>query len=410
MNQQYPLSPFTRLACFVTQTDADILAQCSRHERSIINGLFMRQLVTAALVFWALAYSVGSFVDGGQKWGIAFLITMALMLFDQAIIGSDWSLKGIYAEGNDDRSGHRYVGLSLRLGASLLFAWFLAIPMELAIQESAIQEKLQDMRRADNQEYLTLLQEKDQQLSDNSKQLGQLLQHTRDNLANQEARLTQLREDRRMQQAIVTQQGLEMHYQDQGMKGRQQGRGPLWEEARLKKQAAEQAIARLDEEIVLLNREISEAKTTERELFEQQMARKAESEAQVTDYAGALRDNGLFYDVRDGLLTRYLGLEALHNDPVKGDTALMFSWAIKAIIIVLELMPVLVKSFFGQAMAYTLLLITSRKETAASIVYEHRQRLYEARHRDLVLEGDAQDPAARQDVERSGKAHLVLAN
>ncbi len=408
MNEQHQLSTFTRMACFFTQTDGEILAQCNRYEHSIINALFLRQLVTAALVFWALSYSVGTFLDGPQKWGIALLITMAFMFFDQAIIGSDWSLKGIYAEGNDS-SGGRVIGWVLRLAFSLLLASALALPMELAIQNGPIQEKVQEMRRVDNEEFLSLIQAKDREIREGGEHLDRMLQRIRDELADKESHLARLRDARRAQEELAAEQALEMHYQSRGLNGRKQGKGPLWEEAELKKQTAETAIMWLTEEIARLDRELGDSKDKERELFQQQMSLDAKREAQKKDYADTLRDNGLFYETQDGLLTRYLGLQALHEDPVKGETAVMFSWAIKLVIITLELMPVLAKTVFGSAMVYTLLLITSRKKAAVRVIREQGQEIQADRHRYVVIDGNEQDTASRQRSEQSRKGHLAVA-
>lgn len=83
--------------------------------------------------------------------------------------------------------------------------------------------------------------------------------------------------------------------------------------------------------------------------------RAIENKQQKMDvYREKLEKDGLFYEVKTGMLRRYLALKNIHKDPEIGEAAYMFSWLLKIFFIAIELMPVIIKLFFSPFSFYSL--------------------------------------------------------
>lgn len=67
-----------------------------------------------------------------------------------------------------------------------------------------------------------------------------------------------------------------------------------------------------------------------------------------------LQNEGLFYERKTGVLTRYIALQKIHADPEFGSVATLFSYMLKIFFIAIELMPVIIKLFFSPFSFYSL--------------------------------------------------------
>jgi hypothetical protein len=67
-----------------------------------------------------------------------------------------------------------------------------------------------------------------------------------------------------------------------------------------------------------------------------------------------LQNEGLFFERRTGVLTRYLALKKIHSDSEFGEVATLFSYMLKIFFIAIELMPVIIKLFFSPFSFYSL--------------------------------------------------------
>lgn len=67
-----------------------------------------------------------------------------------------------------------------------------------------------------------------------------------------------------------------------------------------------------------------------------------------------LQNEGLFYERKTGVLTRYLALQKIHADSEFGEVATLFSYMLKIFFIAIELMPVIIKLFFSPFSFYSL--------------------------------------------------------
>ena len=96
-------------------------------------------------------------------------------------------------------------------------------------------------------------------------------------------------------------------------------------------------------------------------------------------YRQKLEKDGLFYEVKTGMLRRYLALKNIHKDPEIGEAALMFSWLLKIFFIAIELMPVIIKLFFSPFSFYSLRMY--RKMQVALLEEEEQLEKARANHK-----------------------------
>lgn len=129
-------------------------------------------------------------------------------------------------------------------------------------------------------------------------------------------------------------------------------------------QQNEQAIVRLDKNLLkaktVLNRTIDE------------------KQKRMDVYRQKLEKDGLFYEVKTGMLRRYLALKNIHKDPEIGHAAFMFSWLLKIFFIAIELMPVIIKLFFSPFSFYSLKMY--RKMHVALLEEEHKLEMARAKY------------------------------
>jgi hypothetical protein len=95
-------------------------------------------------------------------------------------------------------------------------------------------------------------------------------------------------------------------------------------------------------------------------------------------YRQKLEKDGLFYEVKTGMLRRYLALKNIHKDPEIGEAAYMFSWLLKIFFIAIELMPVIIKLFFSPFSFYSLRMY--RKMQVALLEEEEKLNIAKAKY------------------------------
>jgi hypothetical protein len=79
-----------------------------------------------------------------------------------------------------------------------------------------------------------------------------------------------------------------------------------------------------------------------------------EKQEKLLEFRETLIQEGLFYERKTGVLTRYLALIKIHSDPEYGYAATLFSYMLKIFFIAIELMPVIIKLFFSPFSFYSL--------------------------------------------------------
>lgn len=101
---------------------------------------------------------------------------------------------------------------------------------------------------------------------------------------------------------------------------------------------------------LLIKDSIGQLATTQAELNAMIEAKQKKLEA----FRVTLQQEGLFYERKTGVLTRYIALQKIHSDPEFGQVATLFSSMLKIFFIAIELMPVIIKLFFSPFSFYSL--------------------------------------------------------
>ena len=73
-------------------------------------------------------------------------------------------------------------------------------------------------------------------------------------------------------------------------------------------------------------------------------------------YKKALKEKGLYTPLQDGPMVRYAALQTLYADERYGEQRKYFSALLKIMMVLMELMPILMKVFFGKPSVYAVAL------------------------------------------------------
>ncbi len=79
-----------------------------------------------------------------------------------------------------------------------------------------------------------------------------------------------------------------------------------------------------------------------------------DKQTKLNSHRITLQNEGLFFERKTGVLTRYIALQKIHSDPEYGMVATLFSYMLKIFFIAIELMPVIIKLFFSPFSFYSL--------------------------------------------------------
>lgn len=144
----------------------------------------------------------------------------------------------------------------------------------------------------------------------------------------------------------------------------------------------------------------------EQELEQEQVLLSAlidDKQNKLQEYRVTLQQEGLFFERKTGVLTRYIALQKIHSDAEFGHVATLFSYLLKVFFIAIELMPVIIKLFFSPFSFYSLKMY--RKMHVALLqeksLLEEAQMQYEKdkRSRELAFEQEkAADNAMKNSI------------
>jgi hypothetical protein len=126
-----------------------------------------------------------------------------------------------------------------------------------------------------------------------------------------------------------------------------------------------------------------------------------DKQAKLDEFRITLQNEGLFYQRKTGVLTRYIALQKIHADAEFGEVAMLFSMMLKIFFIAIELMPVIIKLFFSPFSFYSLrmyrkmqvaLLQEKSLLEAAQMQYEKERQLRLRQHqKELGLDKNLDD-------------------
>ena len=138
--------------------------------------------------------------------------------------------------------------------------------------------------------------------------------------------------------------------------------------------------------LVALNKEFIENQAELNLLIE-------DKQVKLNQHRVTLQNEGLFFERKTGVLTRYIALQKIHSDPEYGTVATLFSYMLKIFFIAIELMPVIIKLFFSPFSFYSLrmyrkmhIALLKEKELLeiAEINYQKEKHLREKEFKEMI--------------------------
>jgi Domain of unknown function (DUF4407) len=358
--------------CFIVGADADLMHDVPRSER---NAMLLQAFAFVLFV----VYYMGVWAHVGFEYAAGYvgipagLIVAALMLFfDQSIIASDWSLKGVLAQAGDARNSYQRIlarvcialVLCLITALSFITLYFSgeidAHTRESVAKKNAVYVAQMESQKADAKNRITAPVQA--QLGALSAQLAQATAAT----ANREN--AALAASQRANNAAI--EASREKFGDQ--KGYKKGEGPNYKEATRQQEAADKLAASAASQVSSFNARADVLKT---QLDEKRAELKLANTALIAEeqrLTEQTRSDPRWNVVDKGFLTRMVGLLALMNDPVKGGVVITTFVITFAALLILDLLPILSKQF-APASIYTVRLIARAKASAMQIDLELQQ-------------------------------------
>jgi len=78
----------------------------------------------------------------------------------------------------------------------------------------------------------------------------------------------------------------------------------------------------------------------------------SDREKALKRYMTKLRQEGVYKEMRDGMMARYAALQKLYADPEFGAMRKYFTWLLEAMMVILEMAPLLMKTLFAKPSSY----------------------------------------------------------
>lgn len=391
------LNWLTKVICFMTLTDPTVLKECPQLDRLTVYYTFFSLILQFALAAGLMSYALTIVIPEQYTaliYALALLIAAIIYVFEVRMISSDWTLSGILRSRKTPFSASQTGRLTVRLVLSLIFAIGLySVPIELKLQEGPINNWLLDKQRISNQPIFATL----------NKQVNELLteiQSAQENVnclkADRQALIQQRKElsqEISAKEQQVNNRAYEAEAQEHGFGNRKEGKRKLYREAKFledqyKKEKSKmeddsntltKQITKLDEQIKIADG-IVESKRSGLTKFRDKIDEKAQKKVGYIPF-------------HDDLLARYIALSELSEDPKVGQAVNEFGWVIRAVLVSIELLPLLLKVFFSPASIYHVKLSQRTMLIAAQVRYNMETELLKMRgikqpDRNLVMLSD----------------------
>ena len=365
--------------------------------------------VVLGISYHATGYMIA---NTGTRLLVSLVIALTVFMFDRALYQSDWFYQGFLWDqsGQPGSQARRLLRVTMRLAMSFGLAWVIALFLELAIFSDTITDRIKQDHIAANQPVIQKIARHEAELASDldrrradlalledllrkelatplpaeptSARLEDLAQQIKALDAQDEA----LRAEVRQLLETIKGYAAEMNAEQLGQRlsptssGRP-GLGPRYQFARQQKEMHEEQRAAREAELAELRLRRGDLGVMEARVIADTaarggaaraavLARRQALEAQVNstradlqareatrlERAADVREKALagpdYQKLRDDPLARMTAYQALKTDPKDGETITLFSWMTKALIIFLEIVPVIAKLFFSPPSVY----------------------------------------------------------
>lgn len=317
-----------RILLYLSKTDSRLIALCpdAAYKTQVGNGVFV--LIVGIFAFVSASYALRSTLSESYAiYAIATVYAALIMFIDREIVSATNKGKGMIAT---------------RLLLAVFIGLVISVPIELKLFEKQIKQQQKLLENANNSSYL------------GQKQQAEAQYH--DLISGKDKRIQELAKEASDLQTRITNELLSPGEQMPGVSGGtlRPGKGPVYQ--RLIEQAAEK-----DEELRQAREDYEKLKADEpnvRRRLEEGYSEQAIPPA-------------------DDLLSRYVALGAVKQDPQRGWDAWLMAWGVRLLLIMLELTPALIKTL-QEENEYDAILQANRRRSITriyAIANDHMEQL-----------------------------------
>jgi hypothetical protein len=322
------MSVVTKLLFYLSKTDRRLVVLCSgtAYKTQASNGIFV--LIVGIFAFTSASYALRTAL--GANW-VAYVVAAVygalIMFIDREIVSATSKNRGMIAT---------------RLVLAVFIGLVVSVPIELRLFEQQINQELKRIQNVDNSPYLAKKQQAEAQYRDRILVKEKQIQELETEVGKLGDRISNevLQPDRQIT-GVVAGTG-------------RPGVGPVYR--RLEEQVEEKA-----KQLAQVRKDYDKLKEEERnelKRIEDEYAREAIPPA-------------------DDLLSRYVALGAVKQDPQRGWDAWFMAWGVRLLLIMLELTPALIKVLQEESDYDALLRATLRRSITRvyAIANDHMEQL-----------------------------------
>ena len=375
MGDHTRLSLPLRFCCAITSADPEILSQCNNIDKSRIarHAVALLCTFTMAAVLWSAVFSAMLPLQAAIAGGL--FAGLIIYLLDLAIATSDWELKGVLR----DRAPFSLESVRSSVVRIVKFGFRIALTLTLAIVTGTYVTLWWFNDTIENfihQQRLTLNEPIEAEYrAEREKLQGQLIDPLHQDLAialEQRKSSQTLLDDSQTKllrfEESVSSTRLEMHREETGLGGRLKGRGPKYDDAKIRLEEAKRHADMARGEVEHARAHLQEIDTRIKAINVRLLKASGVLETR-TALLTAERDARLMPE-RSDFLMEFKALEELKSDPVYGASMTLVARLTKLTIMIFEAIFIIIL-LNDHASLYTLRLLCKTRLEAQKIDAEY---------------------------------------
>jgi len=321
------MSILTRPLLALSKTDCNLIRLCSDHAYKTQAGYGVFVLIVGIFAFCSSSYALSTSLGVRAVYFVAAVYATLIMLIDREIVSG---------------TSKNRVMIGARLVLAVFIGLVVSVPLELRIFDQQITQQLREKQNDKNKPYREEKQRAEAQFRARVATSEQSIQKFETEAGQLEHRVTNevMRPDEQFQ-GVVAGTG-------------RPGRGPVYR--------------RLQEQVIETNKQLERARNDLQDLRNQQQQELARIDEQYRMQE---------IPPADDLLSRYVALGAVKQNPEQGADAWAMAWGVRLLLILLELTPALIK-LLQEENEYEALLRANRRRSITriySIANDHMQQL-----------------------------------
>lgn len=321
------MSILTKPLLALSKTDRNLIALCSDHAYKTQAGYGVFVLIVGIFAFCSSSYALSTSLGLRAVYFVAAVYATLIMLIDREIVSG---------------TSKNRVMIGARLVLAVFIGLVVSVPLELRIFQQQITQQLKQKQNDNNKPYMEEKQHAENQF--------------RARVATAEQGIQQFETEASELEHRVTNELMKPYEQFKGVVAGtgKPGRGPVYR--------------RLQEQVGEKNKQLERARNALQDL-------RNEQQRELTRIDDQYHQQEI--PPADDLLSRYVALGAVKQDPKQGSDAWAMAWGVRLLLILLELTPALIK-LLQEENEYEALLRANRRRSITriySIANDHMEQL-----------------------------------